>query len=107
MVLYLSTSEYLASAKTYEAKIAALEKVIAALFVTLERAATNDDLTSYMLDDGQTKVETMYKSAEQVVNSIKALETLLNMYRRKIGGGGVMRFVDSKNLNGSRFGRDN
>jgi len=105
MVLYLSTPEYLASATTTEAKIVALEKVITALFVTLEKAAVNDDISSYMLDDGQTKVETMYKSAAQVAASIKALETLLNMYRRKLGGGGVMRFVDSSNLNGTGFGR--
>lgn len=104
MVLYLSTAEYLACATTVEAKIAALEKVIAALFVTLEKAATNDDISSYMLDDGQTKVETMYKSASQVADSIKALETLLNMYNRKLKGG-VMRFVDSSNLNGTGFGR--
>lgn len=105
MVTYLSTSDYLATSTAYEDKIAKIDKVIAALFTTLEKAAGNEDISSYSLDDGQTKVMTTYKSATQVSAAIEAMEKLRNYYASKLSGNAIVRLVDSKNLNRSRFGR--
>jgi uncharacterized protein YejL (UPF0352 family) len=105
MVTYQSTSDYLATTSSYQDKIVKIDKVIAALFVTLEKAATNEDISSYSLDDGQTKVMTQYKSASQVSASIEAMEKLRAYYNSKISGNKIVRLVDSKNLNGNRFGR--
>lgn len=105
MVTYLSTAEYLVNCSTIEAKIAALDVIITTQINTLLKASSNDDLLSYMMDDGQTKVMTQYKSVDQVVNGIMALEKLRNMYAKQLGRTSVFRLVDAKNLNGSYFGR--
>lgn len=105
MVTYLSTADYLASTEDYQEKIARIDKIQKLLFDTAEKAALDDGILSYTLDDGQTKVQTMYKSVDQVINSILALEKLRAMYTRKLGGTGVMRFVDASNLNRSFLGR--
>ncbi|MCK4884394.1 MAG: hypothetical protein KAS30_05965, partial [Candidatus Diapherotrites archaeon] len=59
--------------------------------------AMNDDITSYMLDDGQTKINTAYKGTDAVIKSIHEMEKLRTMYENRLNGRHV-KLVDSKSL---------
>lgn len=106
MVIYESTYEYLQSCKSIKDKITALDAVIAALYITAEKSAANDNIKEYSLDDGQTKIKTMYKGTDAVLTSIKGFEGLRDAYvvrYNKLKTGSVIRLVDSKNLPNNGF----
>jgi hypothetical protein len=104
MVTYDSAEIYIESCTTVQAKIVALDAIIDALMLTAAKAAANDHITEYQLDDGQTKIRTMYNGAAAVFKSIHAYETLKQMYINKLNGR-TIRLVDSKNLRGGYNGR--
>lgn len=103
MVVYETISLYVETAKSLEAKIAKLDEVILMLYDTMIKAATNDNIEEYTLDNGQTKIHTKYKSTAQVEASINALERqkqlLINRLNRNTTGS-IVRLVDSRNLPG-------
>lgn len=97
MIIFNSAAIYIDSKTTLKDKIAAMDAVILALQSTALRAAANEDIQEYWLDDGQTKIKTYYKSVEAIMRSIKAFETLKEMYVNKLNGR-VVRLVDGKNF---------
>lgn len=91
---------YIVDATTTEDKINRIEDVIDALMTTMLEASLNQDITEYRLDDGQTKVQTIYRSVEQIRKSIEGLEALIEMYKAKVQGR-IVRLIDhesSRNL---------
>jgi hypothetical protein len=97
MVVYDSASIYITSATTTEAKITRIDAIITALLTAAETGALNEDKTSYMLDDGQTKINVAYKGVDAIMKSIQNFETLKTYYQNQLNGR-VMRFVDGKNF---------
>lgn len=97
MVIYDSEGIYITAAATTEDKITRIDAIITALLTVSLTAAASDNISSYMLDDGQTKINTAYKGVDSVVKSIKAFEDLKSYYQNTLNGR-VMRLVDSKNF---------
>jgi len=97
MVEYDSTLIYIQSATDLCDKIDKINAVITALEDTALKSAMNDDITSYMLDDGQTKINTTYKGTDAVIKSIHEMEKLRTMYENRLNGRHV-KLVDSKSL---------
>ena len=64
---------------------------------TALESATSDNLTEYMLDDGQTKIKAVYKGTDAVINSINALERTKQLYVNRVNGR-TMRLVDGKSF---------
>jgi hypothetical protein len=103
MVEYFSESNYIESRQSLQDKIAGIDAIIAALIISAGKAATKDGIQEYWLDDGQTKIKTIYKGVDQIWSSINAFKRLKIEYQEQLTGGRITRLVDGKNL--SRYGR--
>ncbi|KKQ06413.1 MAG: hypothetical protein US15_C0012G0011 [Candidatus Moranbacteria bacterium GW2011_GWF1_36_4] len=97
MVIYNNAGLYIEESTTIEGKIAAIEAIITALQVTAASAAGCDNITEYSLDDGQSKIRTVYRGVSQIIASINNFEKLKQMYINKLNGR-VVRLVDSKSF---------
>jgi hypothetical protein len=97
MAVYLSVTNYVEEATSYKEKIERIDAVLLVMEGTLLKAAESGNITEYSLDDTQTKIKTVYRSVEDVVKAIKALETLKVLYRNRLTGR-TIRLVDSKNF---------
>lgn len=97
MIIFDSSSQYINSQKSNLDKIKAIDKVIAALMDQALLAAANEGITEYSFDDGQVKIQEMYRGTEAVMRSVYAFERLKNYYQNKINGR-VSRAIDSKNF---------
>jgi len=96
-VYYESEQFYIESATSLRARLARIEAIITALETTALRAAATGDLTEYSLDDGQTKIRTVYSTVESIIKAIKGFEQLKQMYAQRLTGR-ITRLVDGKNF---------
>lgn len=103
MVVYDSASLFIETATKLCDKLVKVEAIIDALYVVAADSATNDGINEYWLDDGQSKIKTVYNSTKDVMKSIEAFEMLANKYRNKLNGR-VARLVDSKSFRHRRNG---
>jgi peptidyl-tRNA hydrolase len=103
MVEFYCESDYIESKTSLRAKIASIDAIILALMTSALKAATKDGIQEYWLDDGQTKIKTIYKGVDQIWASINNFKRLKIEYQEQLSGGRVTRLVDGKNL--SRYGR--
>jgi hypothetical protein len=97
MPVYYSASDYVAEAESYQEKITRIDNVISVMESTLLKAAETGHISEYSLDDTQTKIKTVYRSPDEVLKSIRALESLKTLYKNRINGR-TIRLVDSKNF---------
>jgi hypothetical protein len=97
MIIYDSCDIYINSATTNSARIVALDAVITALLATATTAAVDENLTEYILDDGQTKIQCNYRGVDAIMRSIQSLEKIKQMYMNQLNGR-VVRLVDSKSF---------
>jgi hypothetical protein len=104
MIYYDSLAVYIQSATTRKARLAKIEECIDMLYNTALKAAETDNMSEYSLDDGQTKIKTVYKGTKGVLDAINILEIQKQRLINQINGR-ITRAVDSKNLNYYRNGR--
>ena len=97
MVVYDSAQVYIESSTNLCDKIEKIDAIIAALETTALKAASNDNIEEYWLDDGQSKIKTVYKGADEVMKSIVAFERMRQIYVNRLNGR-VVRMVDSKSF---------
>lgn len=97
MVVYDSAYIYINSATTLCDKIDKIDSIITALEDTALKSAANDDITEYNLDDGQTKIKTVYKGTDAVLKSINSFIKLKQYYVNQLNGRHV-RLVDGKSM---------
>lgn len=103
-MIFTSAGLYIASATDIKTKVARIDAIIDALWIVAADAATVDNITEYSVDNGQTKIQAMYKSAAQVEASIQAFQKQRQFYINQLPGGRVFRLVDGKNFNGNNYG---
>lgn len=97
-----SADKYIRSTDDIRTKIARLDQVISALLDMSLTAAATGNFSEYSLDDGQTKIKTVYRSMDEVVASIKSFEGLKSIYVAQYNNssmGRARRLVDRKNFN--------
>ncbi len=97
MVVYDTAALFVQSRTAICDKIVAIDAIIAALEVTALTSASTDNIEEYWLDDGQTKIRTVYKGTDQILKSIESFIRLRNYYESKLNGRTV-RLVDGKSL---------
>lgn len=100
MVIYNSAEKYIQSQTTLCGKIAKIDAIIEVLESTALKSAANDDINELMLDDGQTKIKTIYKGTDAVLRSIKGFEQIREMYVNRFNGR-KFKLVDGSSLRGS------
>lgn len=97
MVEFDSSKIYIEQAANIEEKILRIDAVINALLLAALDAASNDGISEYWLDNGQTKIKTVYRSTAAIYTSIEAFRKLKEYYVNQ-NNGRVFRLVDSKNF---------
>lgn len=78
-------------------KVTKIDLILDALYTNALKAAANDNITEYSLNDGQTIIRTTYRGAAEVMKSIKSFEALRQMYLNRLNGR-MVRLVDSKSI---------
>lgn len=101
MIYYDSADLYIESATTLRDKITRIDAIITALESSALKAAVNGNITEYSLDDGQTKIRTVYRNAQEVANSINAFEAIKQRFINRLHGR-IVRLVDHKNFRNGR-----
>jgi hypothetical protein len=104
MALYDSAAIYIDSADTLKDKITRIDAVIDALLTVALKAAANENITEYSLNDGQTQIKTAYRGTDSVMKSIQAFEAIKQMYVNRLNGRHI-RLMDSKNFTRKDFNR--
>lgn len=100
MAIYFDTTgRYLQSCTTLQAKITALDNVIAILESQLLTPASsgNDNISEYQLNDGQTIIREVYRGTKGITKALESMEMLKQKYVNRLNGR-VHRAVDSKNF---------
>lgn len=98
MLVFKSASEYVETCTSVKAQIAAIDAIVTALFLVALKAAENGDISQYSLDNGQTVVQTTYRTAKDVADSIAAFKAIRKSLVNDRIGIGMVRLVDSKNF---------
>jgi uncharacterized protein YdeI (BOF family) len=101
MIVYTSISKYLESAQSIKDKIDRLDVIILAMMTAMEAGVLNGAKGEYRFDDGQVKIEEVFRDPNAMVKTIEALEKLKDMYRVRMDkncNGSVTRLVDGKNF---------
>jgi len=104
MVIYDSAAIFVDKATDLCDKIVRIEQIIDALLTTALSSAAHDEIEEYMLDDGQTKIKTIYKGTDQIFKSIDSFERLKQIYVNRLNGR-RLRLVDHNNFKRFRNGR--
>jgi hypothetical protein len=104
MVHYTTADLYIESKTKLLDKITAIDAIISALETVALKAAATGNVQEYSLDDGQTKIKTMYRSPAEVEASITAFERIKQRYINEYNGP-MVRLVDGKNFKNRRNGR--
>ena len=79
-------SEYITSRASNKAKIEAIELLIDSMYDKMIDAIDDSGTASYTLDDGQMKISTEFRSLDEIIKGINALETQLQMYINRYNG---------------------
>lgn len=98
MITYDSSGVYIESGSSLSEKITRIDQVISALTVLLIDNAASANYKEYQLDDGQTKIRTVYSSPSDIQSSILAMERLKQNYINQLNGR-VFRLRDARNFN--------
>jgi ribosome-associated translation inhibitor RaiA len=86
-VEYYSVRDYLKSSTSKKDRVAKIDQIIDALEDQLLLGAEAADIEEYMVDSGQTKIKTIYRSPKAITDALDALERqrnrVVNKGRRK------------------------
>jgi hypothetical protein len=85
-------------------KIARIDAIITALEDAALKGAATGHLDEVSLDDGQTKIKTLYRNVTQITASITGFEAIKQRYVNQLNGRSL-RLVDAKNFYIGRYGR--
>lgn len=91
--IYPSFRQYLDDSADHLEKIERVKAIIEALEDAALAAASGQDIQSYSLDDGQTKISNVYRSAKEIAEAIDAFEKILQRHINRCDGR-IARLVD-------------
>ena len=102
-VIYFSVRQYLESCNSLEAKITALDNIIMSMIGALATAATTGEYSEYRFDDGQSRIEVIYRDPASMEKAISGLQHLTDMLRARLFNnsvGRITRLVPGENFLG-------
>lgn len=83
---FMSISEYLGTKTSITARIEAIDSLIDSILLKIADTVGNVDISEYQMDDGQMKVRTSYRSPQDAIKGIEALEKIKQMYLNQLNG---------------------
>ena len=96
-MIYDCISAYIEDAADLEAKVARYEAVIEGLGSAALKAAESAHLDEYMLDDGQSKLKTVYRSPAAIASAIDVYERLKQRCVNQLNGR-IVNLRNARNL---------
>jgi hypothetical protein len=102
MILYFSSSVYINSATDNIGRLAKVKAIIDALYAVALTAAADENITEYILDDGQTKIQCNYRGVDAITRSILSFEKIQQMLMNQINGR-IFRVQDTKSFGNNNF----
>lgn len=102
-VVFDNATLYIESSTDLEARVARIKQVITGLENMAISAATTGNFSEYSLDDGQTKIRTVYRNMTEVQAAIMAFDKILQTLLQRLNNqslGRVTRLVDAQNFKG-------
>jgi len=81
---------YLESASGLLERLTRINQIIEALEIRALGVVGNADVEEYMIDDGQVKIKTLYKSSESIEKAIEAYDRLKQRIINKLNGRGMV-----------------
>lgn len=72
-------SDYIFSVTESKERAARIKLIITGLEQQYILSLTNSTEESYMLDDGQTKIQTVFRDPNQIIKAIEGFQRLLNL----------------------------
>lgn len=96
-VIYSTAGIYIASKSSIREKITAIDNIINLLLAEAANSAGTESVSEYSLDDGQSKIRTLYRGSAGVMAAIASFERLKNYYVNQLNGR-VVRLSDKTNF---------
>jgi hypothetical protein len=94
-----SIGEYVMSKSSIEAKITALDTIIDKLLALQVARTEEDGVSETWLNDGQTHVRMLYRSALEISKALESYTYMRSHYIKMLNGGGVMVFRPLNSFN--------
>ena len=86
---YTTETIYISDATTLEERLARINTIIEALELRQVEVISKSDIQQYSIDDGQVKITTLYRSADQIAKAINAYEVIKQRILNKLNGRGM------------------
>ena len=83
---FSSAFAYIETAADIEAKIEKINQIQTALEDAALNSASRNGIEEYMLDDGQVKIKTIYRSVDEIVASIEGFEKIKQRLINRVQG---------------------
>lgn len=85
-VITYTLSEYIRSRKSLKDKITATEQMISNLEDKILEGIDDSNTSEYLLDDGQVRVQSRYRSISEMEQGLHSLEKMLQKYINQYNG---------------------
>jgi hypothetical protein len=90
--------QYIIDSTTLKARYDRICQIITALELQQVAAAANGDVESYSLDDGQTRINTVYRTPEAIAKAILMYERIKNSILDQLLGTRIVSLKDAKTI---------
>lgn len=87
--------QYIIDSQTLKERYDRITAIINALETQQLSSISNSGVLSYSLNDGQTKIDTQYRSAVEISKAIEAYEKIRNRIIGQITGTNIVRLADA------------
>ncbi len=77
--------------------------IIAGLETQQLAVIANSDIEEYTLDDGQTKIKTVYRDLESITKAILDFTKIKNQILQQLTGTRIVRLADAKAIQSNKF----
>jgi hypothetical protein len=97
-IYYEDAGGYIQNASNIRDKIKRIDQVIDALFDAATKAAANQEISSYSLDDGQTSITASYRNSQEALKAINDFEELRQKYIDRLNKNSVFQLKPEQNF---------
>jgi transcriptional antiterminator len=90
--------QYVIDSTTLKQRYNRIKAIITALENQQLLQITKSGTISYSLDDGQTRINTNYRSADDIASAIESYERILERIANKITGTRIVKLADAQSI---------
>lgn len=95
--------QYIIDSDGLKARYDRVTAIITALEEQQLAVVSNSGVISYSLDDGQTRIQTSYRSSDQIAKAIDGYEKIRNRILAELTGSSIVRLADAGSIQSNKF----